>query len=204
MLAPGSTEFFFDRAAVKAQVLAMGNNYRAVDRGGALVRTIARGMIRRVKKRTTISPAGQAPRSRDPAGRYKRIIYAWDNTTKSVVIGHIGYRVRGNSSTVPSTHEFGKTVHVKRPIRRKKDVGRNISKWKRGRRNRAYQRLLRTFGPHQEPHRNERRLQINGGRGATRYEVKSVNYPKRPVMAPALERATVKLPGIWADAIQQS
>jgi len=199
MLTQSHTELFFDRPAVQAQVLALGGNYRNLDRAGALIRTIARGSIRRVKKKTTVSPPGQPPRSRDPQARYKRIIYAWDPATKSLVIGHIGYRTKGNPSTVPSTHEFGKQVQIKRLIIRRTDRGRMIGKRAKQRRNKAFRELMTTFGPHQDPEKN--RMIGSRHSGRRKFKTVSVRYDKRPVMKPALDRSISKLPGLYADSI---
>jgi hypothetical protein len=202
VLTVASKESFFDREAVQQQVQEATLNHRALNRTGGMIRTIARGLIRRVKKRTTVSPPGQPPRSRDPQGRYKRIIYAWDAVEKGVVVGHVGYKTKGNPSTVPSTHEFGKSAQVPRVmLRRPKPVNWTSQKAKQ-RRNRAFKRLMRSFGPFQEPGRN-RQLATGRSRFRSRARIRmvTVRYPPRPVMQPALSRARERLPGIWADAV---
>ncbi|MCA9304894.1 MAG: hypothetical protein KDA16_00045 [Phycisphaerales bacterium] len=102
---------FFDRAKVKRELEA--GKRRALSRAGAFVRTSAKSSIKSRKNKALYSSPGDPPFSKD--GRLKKfILFGYDKSSDSVVIGPVGFP----KSRVPSLLEFGGRV----PIRGKKRI----------------------------------------------------------------------------------
>ena len=95
---------FFDTAAVMA---AVDKKTRGVmSRAGSFIRTRARSSIR---KRKEASPPGKPPSSH--AGQLRLIFFAFDESSKSMVVGPIAFKpLRLSAGIVPGLHEFGGTV----------------------------------------------------------------------------------------------
>lgn len=102
---------FFDRPKVQSAVDKATR--KAMSRSLAFVRTRQRSMLRR-RKRT--SQPGKPPsiRSTDRVATLKNILFAYDQRTKSGVVGMVGLNRRQTtnlgSMTVPQLMEFGGIV----------------------------------------------------------------------------------------------
>ena len=97
---------FFDRPRVQRAVDRAKR--RVLSRAGAFIRTTAKHSIR---KRKGSSRPGQPPHSH--TGLLRRLIlFGYDETTDSVVIGPLGFR----RSNAPNVLEFGGVVKTKRSL----------------------------------------------------------------------------------------
>lgn len=167
--------FFFSSKAVQA---AAGKaTVKALSRFGAVVRRTAQTSMR---YRKGVSRPGEPPsahKSKKLAalkklGRAKHngallrelLFFAYDPTTKSVVVGPLGFKARG--TPIPALHEYGgeraagkgETMEVKNPVGRDPKTGRFF-----------------TRGTHS--------VKLAG---------KTLRYPKRAFMNPALTKAVPK------------
>ena len=162
--------FFFDRRAVTS---AMDKaTVKSLSKFGAFVRRAAQTSMRYRKGASQPGQPPSAHKSKQLAalkkmGRAKHngallrelLFFAYDPTTRSVVVGPLGFKAKG--TPVPALHEFGgtrmaysgETMAVKNPAGRD-DKGRFYS-------------------------RGVQLVKIGG---------KTLRYPKRPFMNPALER----------------
>ena len=100
---------FFDRPAVKNRVDATAR--RNLSKAGAYVRTSARSSMHR---RKASALPGQPPSAHD--GRLKKIVFAYDPSRDSVVVGPLQYNIDGGK--VPALLEAGGTVR-RRQVRAK-------------------------------------------------------------------------------------
>lgn len=102
--AHATTQWFFDRAEVKARIDPAVR--KALSKVGAFVRTRARTSIR---TRKAVSAPGSPPSSH--TGTLKKLIYfSFDPQAKSVVIGPT---LGGSESGAPAALEYGGTAVVK-------------------------------------------------------------------------------------------
>lgn len=107
---------FFDRPKVVAAVDKARR--RALSRAGAYVRTSARTSIR---KRKSYAAPGNPPHSHEGSLR-KMILFGYDRSSDSVVVGPVGFR----RSVVPNLLEFGgKVRNTRRRVVRVGQPGRN-------------------------------------------------------------------------------
>lgn len=105
---------FFDRPAVAK---AIGKaNARALGKAGAFVRRSARSSLRRRKR---ASQPGQPPsvHSADSVKTLKNILFAYEPTRKSVVVGPV--KLGGGAYSVPAVHEHGGGATIRRGRRRR-------------------------------------------------------------------------------------
>lgn len=165
---------FFDRAAV---INAIGRSKaRLLSKGGAYVRTDARGSMKRRKYNTT-APAGSPPfaHSSDPFASLKNILFSWDPITESVVVGPVKLNLvsfvgaMATTGLVPQVQEFGGRLGTY-----------EYQHWN-GQWYRADLRSRRRFAG--RPQR-----------------IRQATYPKRPFMGPALNRTYGKIPELWRNA----
>ncbi len=172
------TDFFFDRAEVQNRLAK--RERRAMSKIGAFVRTSARTSL---KRRKAVSPAGSPPsvHSKDKVATLKNILFGYDPTKHSVVVGAVGLNQVNREASiqasrpVPAIMEFGGTVAIQE------------ERWKRiGGSERWYRRDLRRLP-------SESKL----------YRVRIATYEPRPFMAPALERERKndKLLEAWKDLL---
>lgn len=189
-------KWFFDTRWAK---IAVDKTARKVlSQFGAFVRTSARSSI---PSSNTISKPGQPPHSHVGATRrainrhrkannvapirggrqgIKDIWFAWDQGTKSVVVGPVQYNmvsfgaVRGEvlHGTLPEILEYGGDIGVMESQRPGVQTWRRID----------FRFARRRYSGHKIRRR-------------------TVHIAARPYMVPALTRETPKLPGMWADAI---
>lgn len=169
---------FFDRPAVIAKI---GKQIaRGLNRAGGKIKLTAQRSLRRRKKS---SAPGTPPTRRTEMGRgLSAVIYAFDGRD-SVVVGPI--KLNGTSgldpaSTIPGLHERGETARI------------------------AELRFLSATGepgPWRSVPRRPVRL-----RPGQRIEQRrrSVRYPARPFMQPALEKIKPQLPKLFANSIKES
>lgn len=169
---------FFDRPAIIAKIgqrVAKGLN-----RAGGAVKVTAQRSLRKRKKP---SPPGMPPTRRTEMGRgLSAILYGFDGRD-SVVIGPV--KLNGSSgldptTTVPGLHERGEsaTLHESRFVM----PSGKATEW------RAVPRRVR---PGRDGQRMEQRR-------------RSVKYPARPFMQPALEKIKPRLPKLFANSIKES
>ena len=104
---------FFDRKVVMNAIAR--ETRRAISRSLAFVRTRQRSMLRRRKR---VSDPGKPPsvHSRDPVATIKNILFAYDERTKSGVVGMVqvnGRRARIDSGQeLPNLLEFGGRMEI--------------------------------------------------------------------------------------------
>lgn len=176
-------ELFFDRSLILKK--AEKAKYRALMRFGAYVRRVAKTSMRYRKK---ASPPGQPPSAHKDGrkaalkklGRAKHngallreyLFYGWDRSTETVVVGPAGLA----GSKVPQLHEHGGAVAAEKGdgVAVKNPAGRDP---KTGR---FYSR-----GTHW--------VSLAG---------KTLRYPKRPTMRPALDATKSKFPAQFRDSIR--
>lgn len=156
---------FFDRLAVQKQLADHERN--ALSQIGAYIRRAARSSIRR---RKAVSQPGSPPsaHSTDAVATIKNILFAYDRSRKSVVIGpvllHKRHQGVTNSGTIPETLEAGGTVMITERLvgnRWMPSNGRRVRPGQKTRRRRA------VYGP-------------------------------RPFMGPAFEKEKPNIPAIFA------
>ena len=174
----------FDRNIIKT-------NWKKINRGplqraANLIRMIARGSIRRVTGGAPPSPPGQPPRSRFGSGGkksgrrsvtppFKMIFNAPDFTQTRQYVGMVGF------------NRFASGLQGT-PVPGLHELGgrarRSIINPKRGPRQRdARGRFTKNTIPN--------------------FIKRSVRYPKRPFMVPALRRARSRLPGFWRNSVRR-
>ncbi len=105
---------FFDRAMVVREVGKW--NAAALSKAGAFVRRRARSSLRRRKKQ---SAPGMPPsvHSDDAVATLKNILFAYDRSNMSVVIGPV--LLNGSQGSVPALHEFGGVKTLRRTFGKK-------------------------------------------------------------------------------------
>lgn len=101
-------DLFFDSAAVSGALSK--ERRRALSQGGAFVRKAARDSMRRSPNP---SSPGRPPNRHENPLLYRMLFFAYDPSTRSVVIGPQGL----TGSNAPNTLEFGGSVVV--PARRR-------------------------------------------------------------------------------------
>lgn len=170
------TRFFFDRKGVEA---AAGRaKVKALSRFGAVVRRVAQTSMR---YRKSASPPGQPPSAHKSkrlaamkkVGRAKHngallrelLFFAYDPRTTSVVVGPVGFKSRGGP-TVPELHEYG------------------------GERQAGKGEVMLVKNPAGRDPRTGRFY--SRGTQPVRLTGKTLRYPPRPFMRPALDKALPK------------
>jgi hypothetical protein len=104
-------DFFFDSAKVQKELDKASR--KALSKVGAFVRRRARSSMKRRKR--GVSQPGQPPFAKK--GLLKKLLFfAYDPTTRSVVIGPASI----NGSPVPKTHEFGGFLKVRKKVNGKR------------------------------------------------------------------------------------
>src|SRR4051794_21204121 len=101
--------FFFDRDGIQRMFGAESpQQLKKLSRIGAFIRTRARSLLRRRKK---TAGAGQAPsvHSSNPDASLKKILFAYDPSTRSVVVGPVllNSNPYSGQTTVPALMEAG-------------------------------------------------------------------------------------------------
>jgi hypothetical protein len=180
-----SKDFFFDRAKIQEAIRAAGQDPKRLNQAGALVRREARSSMRVVKKRTTKSKPGQAPRAHTAEQGLRRIYYAWDPGLRTQVVGSVGF---GRRPPVPGIHEHGGTARVKTRItivKKRVRTGRKATRKQKA----ALKKMT------------QQRKFFGATQAKTRTKMTFVTYPQRPFMQPALARISPKLPELWAGSV---
>lgn len=175
---------FFDRPAVQKAAGRM--KVRALTRFGAYLRRVAQTSMRYRKK---ASPPGQPPsahkskrraalkkmgRARHNGALLRELLfYAFDPKTQTVVVGPVGFGTK--TPTVPELHEFGGTRPAEKGEKMpvKNPAGRDP---KTGRFFSRGVHLVRLTG--------------------------TVRFPKRPFMAPALQKTKAKFPEEFRNSLR--
>jgi hypothetical protein len=174
-------DFFFDRSVVERSLdTATKKN---LSQAGRFVRTRARTSMKRRKNRVNkktgkeiSSPPGRPPFawSEDPVATLKNILFAYDPSRQSVIVGPVGLNQKQylggqlRAGTVPELHEFGGRMGF-----REKRVGKT---W-------------RSIG----------RRKPRPGQPT---RVRTAVYPARPYMGPALEAEAPKFPDLWHNSVR--
>lgn len=172
---------FFDRKAV---IDAVDKAKPAVlSKSGAFIRTAAKSSIRKRKKP---SPPGKPPSSH--TGLLRRIFFAWDPSTKTVVVGPVKTNqvfFDGQSQpvtgTVPGVLEHGGQIKTMQVLSKRMFTGKYGGErdyWVRA------------------DLRSRRRL---AGRPM---RIKTSRINARPYMGPALKQESPKLPPQWANSVK--
>lgn len=164
---------FFDRAAVRQYL--NDHDRKSLSRAGAFVRKRGKSLLRRRKR---VSAPGEPPsvHSTDSYATLKNILFAWDPSTRSVVVGSVGLNVKSvfggtlAAGVVPQVMEFGGTLGVIEFQNR------------RGNWNRADLRSRRRWA---------------GRPLRTRYS----HYKPRPYMGRALAMERHNIPRAWATTL---
>lgn len=104
-------DLFFDRAAVMGAVDAAKR--KVLSKAGAFIRTAARTSIR--KRKGSAAP-GKPPHSHEGSLR-RLILFGYDRTSDSVVVGPVGFK----NSTAPSALEYGGSATVTRRRRGRRE-----------------------------------------------------------------------------------
>lgn len=150
---------FFDRQ--KVQNALDRNTRRAMSRSLAFVRRRARSSLRRRKK--TSEPGGTpSVHSKDPVATLKNVLFAYDDRTKSGIVGPVKLNqkqkdwINPGTLTVPQIMEAGGVVTIE-------EVSLNGVRWTR---------------------RDKRRRK----REDLKYRSRRAIYRPRPFMRPALEK----------------
>lgn len=170
------TRMFFDRQAV---IDAVGKQEsKVLGKAGAMVRRSAKGLLvfkpavrrprmtknkatnqsrmaeyRAAKKASASAPGAPPFVRRKQYPNLSSIVYAWDSSTRKVVVGPIERRSRSMERTAPNVHEFGGSV------------------------------------------------KINVKSADGKIHPMTANYPKRPLMGPALDKVKDQLPKALNSAI---
>jgi hypothetical protein len=169
---------FFDRPEIIAKIgqrVAKGLN-----RAGGAVKVTAQRSLRKRKK---ASSPGMPPTRRTEMGRgLSAILYGFDGRD-SVVIGPV--KINGSSgldptTTIPGLHERGESASI-REFRVVSLRGQPPA-WRRATR---------------------RRVRLRPGERLEQRR-RSVKYPARPFMQPALEKIKPRLPKLFANSIKDS
>lgn len=174
MITAKVTGLFFDRRAVIQAVGAA--KAKALSKAGAYIRTSARSSMRRRKAASAI---GSPPsvHSHDPNASLKKILFAWDPSTESVVVGPV---------TLNHVSFLGSTVAAPGRVPGIQEFGGKIGTYEYMRRDGTWQRA---------DLRSRRRFA-----GAPQ-RIRQATYPKRPYMAPAMMRELPKFPDLWKNAV---
>tara|TARA_A100001391_G_scaffold154773_2_gene112561 strand:- start:2719 stop:3282 length:564 start_codon:yes stop_codon:yes gene_type:complete len=172
------TDFFFDRIEIiEAIEKAERKNLSQI---GAFIRKRARSNLRRRKK---TSQPGNTPsvHSRDRVATLKNILFGYEPSRHSVVIGPVGlnqanYLQGGGRTTVPQLHEFGGSILIHEERLKK---NRGDGHW--------YRRDLRS----------KRELPWKD------YRLRLATYEARPFMGPALDEETAAgtITDVWRASI---
>lgn len=168
-----SDVWFFDQSELLRKVAAA--RVKVMSKQGAYLRRTMRGLLR-VSKHA--SKPGSPPHVRSAASLLRLIIFAYDDSTSSVVVGPIGGRRHGTSgdgrsvdrSGVPETLEYGGRVSFL------------VARW------RGKVRRLNTI-----PARVDRR-KLN-------IETLTKYIQPRPYVSRTLQIEMKKLPGFYRDAL---
>jgi hypothetical protein len=172
---------YFDRSVIKSNWKQI--NSSPLSRSGSLVKKISRQSIRRGGKKKKPSKAGTPPRSHKPGSvpPFKQIYSLPVDPVSSVTVGMVGY---GGKDPVPGLHEHGETATriVIKKRKRKRPKGTRVSP----------QRLKRI--------REKYALMVAAQ--AAEGQKKTVRYPQRPFMAPALDKAKSRLPDLWENSLR--
>ena len=146
---------------------------------GLLTRKIWMQSIRtdRTKSQRPAKP-GKPPKSRHPSKIFKKVFSLPNRAETSVMVGHVGF----GPAPAPGLHEHGERVTIKAFTSRK--------------------RRLKTAEARRMARKRFQSGQIKSKRKPT--VTKTVQMPKRPHAAPALERAQSKLPPLWANSVRRA
>jgi hypothetical protein len=201
---------FFDRAKVLATVGEATTYYLGAS--GALVRTIAqRSMRYRSPRSVAYAPAGSPPKAvRNHPWIRDYTMFAFDERTRSVVIGPV--LLAGGRVNVPALHERGGSVWVRNPRRRVLKVG-HVAPFRLAERGDRVTALVVPGRMGRVAARGTVRVAlVRLGTGAQVRRAEDLaeklygpytyraDYPPRPYMVPALEKAAPGLARIWAEA----
>jgi len=173
---------FFDRMQVIRFVDEKERN--SMNRIGSRIKLTAQRSMRPNKpnKKGVTSPSkpGKPPKRTGSMGeKLSKIWYTYDRIKHRVIVGPLKFNWDAfPEATVPETHEFGKTVSI-------------------------YEAEFRIFGGAygatrwlQVGRKGKQRALANGNRVRKR----SLNYPARPFMGPALDKNMNFIRDTWADA----
>jgi hypothetical protein len=201
-LRTSKTKFYFDDSRITRYLDK--KTASALAHGGGYVRTVA---MRSMRKRKSASKPGSPPSRHRPLGQgLTKIEFAFDSRRKTVVVGPVRFYSRADGTTAPQVNEFG--LKVKAVRRRSKTAQpHRFSIGERG--------PIRELG--QPSPRSKRfarpilKTQAQVNRAQTIHDEyvefratqanQTIQYAKRPFMAPALEKSASKLAGLWSSVV---
>lgn len=221
-----SCDMFFDRQELVGQMNKAER--RALIKGGALVRTVARRSMRPRKPGVASSPgapphrhkhSSKGEKAKHDYGLYNSILFGFDAPSESVVIGPSA-TWGPRALRIMETHEFGGFERKKNPRRRIRKVGGG-GELRIGKRVKLRDKLGR-FRGYRESGPTTRRVtdslkgdvEVTYGKLFTPEQARRANelnealygpmvlnstYPARPTMGPALTEVAPKLPGMIED-----
>lgn len=185
---------YFDRSCIKRNWGPINKN--PIERVGHIVRLKAYGSIRkgRISKRTgkrLPSKPGKPPKywtGQSKSAPFKMIRSATFDMGTSVAVGMIGFRAMSRAP-VPGIHEHGE-----RGIRRMVLRHEGLPPPSEMPRDPATGRFLPL----------DTRRGMFRGRIYQRFQKRTVSYPKRPFMYPAMIKTKEKYPALWRNAIRKA
>jgi hypothetical protein len=169
---------YFDRSIIRRNWSRI--NEGPYKRAGLLVRRIARGSIRHTVSPRS-SPPGKPPRSRHPSRAFKLIFSV--PSSRNVIIGMVGFKL--SRHPVPGRHEHGDRIHGKVIDRRPRIRARN------------------QFGQFKPRRKLTAKNWYHIKKKKPLVHVRSIHYPPRPFMFPALKKALPRLPSMWLNSVSR-
>lgn len=220
-----SFDMFFDRQEMIGQMDKAV--YRGLNQGGAKVRSVARASMRATKVGVGSTPgtpphrhkhSGRGKKVRHDYGLQRSILYGFEQTTQSVVIGPSSAWGPGVHRLM-ATHEFGGTETKKNPRRRLRRVGgggevKVIGRGQSGRGPGGRFRSLKGKTTKKVTDTLLGTVHVTYARLRTARQARAANrinlalygptilhstYPPRPTMGPALAQVAPLLPGMIRD-----
>jgi hypothetical protein len=192
IVARTKTLVMFDRSIFR-------KNWKKINEGpqkkaGLYVRKIAIRSIRRGKKKP--SKPGTPPRTRAAGDPMRRIYSVPMRGGRGVIVGALKLSGVSRGEPVPGLHEHGgdKTIEVIDPAAKKRVIAKQPTT--EGQR-KAFHKLARAKDPRVELYLRQNRAKLEALR-----KRKSVSFPERPFMAPALQKALPKLPAMWSGSVR--
>jgi hypothetical protein len=174
------TDAFFDAAQVIKKI--DDGERRRLGRIGAYIRNAAKWSLRRRKKS---SEAGSPPsvHSRDSYANLRNILYAYQASSHSVIVGPVGIGRKVQGLTVPEIHEFGAIVRLKQYQRKDQNPKASMDRNSRLHDERGRFTQMGQWFSVSESSREVPWM---------RYRMHNARYRKRPFMRPALMKPKVQ------------
>ena len=178
-------EAFFDRPKVIASLKKAKR--KALAKAGAFVRKRARSSMKKPGKKKTgmASVPGHPPSNHTSGQSLKSILFAFDTSSGSVIVGPVQFNssnptLTGMETTSPGLHERGESATIREYRYIPLAANSDSVKW-------SPAKKTGTYKPRPRFLLEERQRRIK--------------YPKRPFMRPALEAEAPKFPELFKNSI---